>query len=328
VPTGLAAGIGKNLFNKKKGHGSAAGSAPLLHRMMKKALPSPLGWVDYGLLLMVAAGVYLLTRSMESFAYDWNWSVIPQYLWLPGSEGGSGQPGLLLRGLFTTIKLSLWTMLFATITGLVAGLMRCSKHLFLRLGGSSFVLLIRNIPPLVLIFIFYYFVSDLFLPQLGIDQFMRSTPETFRHLATVLFAPAEQINAFIAAVIVLTILEGSYITEIVRSGILSVSRDQWESSAALGMKRSQQLRYIILPQALPRMLPPLAGQFISTIKDSAIVSVISIQELTFQGMELMAATYLTLEIWITVTVLYLIMTLSCSRLTAIMESRIRERWQF
>jgi ABC-type amino acid transport system permease subunit len=97
----------------------------------------------------------------------------------------------------------------------------------------------------------------------------------------------------------LAVYEGAYITEIIRAGIQSIDKGQWEASSGLGFTRAQQLRYIIFPQALRRIMPPLAGQFISTIKDSAIVSVISIQELTFQGMELMAATFLTFEIWIT-----------------------------
>ena len=84
------------------------------------------------------------------------------------------------------------------------------------------------------------------------------------------------------------------------------------------------MRLIILPQAIQRILPPLAGQFISTIKDSAIVSVISIQELTFQGMELMSTTYFTFEIWITITVMYLMLTLSCSLGVAKLESAIRK----
>jgi polar amino acid transport system permease protein len=84
------------------------------------------------------------------------------------------------------------------------------------------------------------------------------------------------------------------------------------------------MRLIILPQAIQRILPPLAGQFISTIKDSAIVSVISIQELTFQGMELMSTTYFTFEIWITITVMYLILTLSCSLGVAKLESYVRK----
>ena len=104
----------------------------------------------------------------------------------------------------------------------------------------------------------------------------------------------------------MALYEGAYITEIVRAGIQSVERGQWEASYALGLSWWQQMRYVILPQAIQRIIPPLAGQFISTIKDSAIVSVISIQELTYQGMQLMAATYLTFEVWTTVALMYLV----------------------
>ncbi len=96
----------------------------------------------------------------------------------------------------------------------------------------------------------------------------------------------------------------------------------------MGMKRWQLLQQVILPQAFQRMIPPLAGQAISTIKDSAIVSVISIQELTFQGMELMAATYLTFEVWITVTLLYFILTYTCSRLAGRLEARLRQAYTY
>lgn len=110
----------------------------------------------------------------------------------------------------------------------------------------------------------------------------------------------------------LALFEGAYITEIVRAGVQSVERGQWEASQALGLSRWQNMRYIVLPQAIQRILPPLGGQFISTIKDSAIVSVISIQELTFQGMELISVTYLTFEVWITVALLYFLLTSALS----------------
>ena len=129
--------------------------------------------------------------------------------------------------------------------------------------------------------------------------------------------------AFLSAIITLAIFEGAYITEIIRAGIESVDKGQWEASYALGMNRYRQFRYIILPQATQRVLLPLAGQFISTIKDSAIVSVISIQELTFQGMELMSATYLTFEVWITITLMYLLLSLSLSLLIGRMDVYMR-----
>jgi polar amino acid transport system permease protein len=102
-----------------------------------------------------------------------------------------------------------------------------------------------------------------------------------------------------------------------------VEKGQWEAAYALGLTRTQTLRRVVLPQALRRILPPLAGQFISTVKDSAIVSVISIQDLTFQGLELMSSTYRTFEIWITVTALYLILTLSLSLGVSRLETRLR-----
>ena len=143
---------------------------------------------------------------------------------------------------------------------------------------------------------------------------VRKCSKETQSLIAILFAPPRMFSAFLSAVLTLALFEGAYITEIVRAGIESIEKGQWEAASGLGFNRHQMLRYIILPQAVRRILPPLAGQFISTIKDSAIVSVISIQELTFQGMELMAATHLTFEIWITITGLYLLLTLSCSML--------------
>jgi polar amino acid transport system permease protein len=217
-----------------------------------------------------------------------------------------------MEGFFTTIRLSVWSTLAALTIGLIMGFLRVSRRFFARLFAGIYVELIRNIPPLVLIFIFYYFISSQIMPLLGVDAFIRSRSESTQAVVGVLFASPRQLSTFLSALITLALFEGAYITEIVRSGIQSVDKGQWEASSALGFSRRQQMRHVILPQAARIALPPLAGQFISTIKDSAIVSVISIQELTFQGMELMAATYLTFEVWITVTLLYLMLTLTCS----------------
>jgi polar amino acid transport system permease protein len=219
---------------------------------------------------------------------------------------------VLVLGLLTTIRLSLWATVLATIIGTVMGLLRVSSNLFNRLIGGTYVEIVRNLPPLVLVFIFYFFIGDQILPALGTERLVSGISGSGRSLLGVLFAPPALLVPFLSALLTLALFEGAYITEIVRSGIQSIEAGQWEAAAALGFTKSQQMRHIILPQAVPRILPPLAGQFISTIKDSAIVSVISIQELTFQGMELMATTYFTFEIWITITGLYLMLTLSCS----------------
>ena len=263
-------------------------------------------------LLLLAAAIYTVYKIHIGFSYKWNWGAIPQYFLRYDADINTWVPNVLLQGFFTTIRLSIWATIFATLIGVAMGLFRVSRSLFRRLIGGTYVELIRNLPPLVIIFIFYFFVGDQILPLLGVEEFIRNSSQGTQTVFTVLFAPPTLFTAFLSALITLSIFEGAYITEIVRAGIQSIEKGQWEASSALGFSRWQQMRYVVLPQAVQRILPPLASQFISTIKDSAIVSVISIQELTFQAMELMAATYLTFEIWITITFMYLMLTLSCS----------------
>ena len=262
--------------------------------------------------ILTAGGVFIAYRIKAGLNYSWEWGAIPQYLFRFDSEAGRWVPNLLMEGLFTTIRLSFWGTILATIFGVFMGLFRTSSSLFKRLLGGTYVELTRNIPPLVLIFIFYFFLSSQIVPFLGVDEWIITRSDRTKAILTFLFAPPASFSTFLSALVTLAIFEGAYITEIVRAGIQSIEKGQWEASYALGLSRSQQVIHIVLPQAIRKILPPLAGQFISTIKDSAIVSVISIQELTFQGMELMASTYLTFEIWITITVLYLILALVLS----------------
>ena len=275
-------------------------------------------------LLLLSAVIYTVYKIHIGFSYKWNWGAIPQYFLRYDAEIKNWVPNILLQGFFTTIRLSIWATLFATLIGIVMGMFRVSRSLFKRLVGGTYVELIRNLPPLVLIFIFYFFVSDQILPVLGAEAFIRTADDKTQALLTFLFAAPPLFTAFISALITLSIFEGAYITEIIRAGIQSIEKGQWEAADSLGLSRWQRMRLIILPQAIQRILPPLAGQFISTIKDSAIVSVISIQELTFQGMELMSTTYFTFEIWITITAMYLILTLSCSLGVAKLESYVRK----
>mgnify|MGYP001221652688 CR=1 FL=1 len=274
------------------------------------------------LLGLVAFLAWLGYRVETGMNYHWQWQTIPQYLLRHDPETSRWVPNLLLQGLLTTIRLSFWSLLIALPLGLLIGLLRTSLHLFNRLVGGSFVSLLRNLPPLVLILIFYFFISDQLLPLLQIPRLLDGLPEASVRWVSASLAPPDQIEAFIAAVFTLALLESAYIGEIVRAGINSIDLGQWQVAQALGMRRWQLMRHIILPQALQRMIPPLAGQTISTIKDSAIVSVISIQELTFQGMELMAATYLTFEVWLTVTLLYFLLTYGCSFLAGRLEKQL------
>jgi polar amino acid transport system permease protein len=264
------------------------------------------------LLALLGALVYVVYQIKVKLNYNWQWGIIPQYLFRYDAESGKWVSNYLIHGLLTTLRLSFWGTLLATILGTVMGLLRVSKSLFYRMIARSYVELMRNLPPLVIIFIFYFFISDQIMPIIGLDDFLRSSSPGTQRLFTTLFSPPQFASAFISALFTLAIFEGAYITEIVRSGIESVEKGQWEASHTLGLSKYHTMRHIILPQAMQRLLPALAGQFISLIKDSAIVSVISIQELSYQGTQLMASTYLTIEIWITITALYLVMTLTFS----------------
>jgi polar amino acid transport system permease protein len=262
------------------------------------------------LILLLAA--YIAYRLTMKLNYKWNWSIIPQYLFFFDETEGRWKANVLIQGLLTTIRLTVWSTLLAIVFGFITGIMRTTPRLFNRLVGRSYVELIRNVPPLVLIFIFYFFVSDQIMPILGVEDFIRSRSPGTQKVLGFLCSPPDLFTAFISGVFTVAIFQGAYITEIVRAGIESIAKGQWEASYALGLSWRQQMTDIILPQALKRVLPPLANEFINTLKYSAIVSVISIQELTFQAMQVMAATYVTIEIWLTVTVIYLIMCMILS----------------
>jgi polar amino acid transport system permease protein len=272
-----------------------------------------LTYLDLALFGLFTCGcIWLAYRIDVKIDYKWNWSIIPQYLYRFDPVQAKWVPGLIMQGLLTTLRLSIWTTVLAMLFGTVMGVMRCSHRLFRRLLGWGYVELIRNIPIIVWIFVFFYFISDQIVPLIGLDALARSESEFVQAVVSFLAGSPARFPSFVSGLLALAIYEGAYITEIVRAGIQSIEKGQWEASAALGLSRWQQLRHVVFPQALKRILPPLAGQFISTIKDSSIVSVISIQELTFQGMELMAASFLTFEVWITVLILYLLLCLACS----------------
>jgi polar amino acid transport system permease protein len=280
---------------------------------------SILDWI--AIATVVGLVSYIGYRLFFSLNYKWNWGIIPTYMFRIDQETGRWTANVLFEGFLTTIKLSIWGMALATIMGVVMGLMRVAKRLVLRLIGLSYVELIRNTPPLVLVFIFYYFVSDQLLPLFGIEDFYRNaTPALQRNLAIFSTTP-QLITPFLSGVLTIGLFQGAYITEIVRAGIQSIDIGQWEAAIAQGLSKFQQMRHIILPQATRIMLPPLANEFINTIKYSSIVSIISIQELTFQGMQVMASTQATIEIWLTITVMYLFVCLSLSLLVSKLEHR-------
>lgn len=270
-------------------------------------------WLDLMLLpLILGVAAWMIYRVSVDLRYDWKWSAILDYVVRYDVDSERYVQGLLLQGLVTTLKLSIWSALLASILGLVMGLMKTSHQYFLKMLATSYVSLVRNIPSLVFIFIFYFFFSSQIISFFNLDFYIAGVSGNWEFFLRLFFCPPEQFPVFVSAILTLAIYEGAYMTEIVRGGIESIEKGQWEASDALGLSKFQRMRYIIFPQAFKRILPPMAGQLISIIKDSAIVSVISVQDLTFSGMELMASTYRIFEIWITITAMYFILTFACS----------------
>lgn len=276
--------------------------------------------LDAALLCAMGIGTILIP-CFHGAEHVWDWSTIKPYLFR-----ADGQPGLLLTGLGTTIRLTCWSIGFALIIGVLVGMARTSASLYARLMGTTFVELCRNTPPLVLVFLCYYFLMDQLLPGSAIQDVIRHAPPWILSMVEFTTGPVRQLDAFLGASITLGIYEGAYVAEIVRGGIQAVPNGQWDAGRALGFPRRQILRHVVLPQAARNMLPPLAGQTISTIKDSAIVSAISIQELTFQGMQIMATTYRPFEVWASVALLYFVLTATCSVVAGRLEERLRRMY--
>ena len=282
-----------------------------------------LNWIDFAVFAaVIAAIVYVWYRVDSVLAYRWDWTFVPHYLYRFDEEQQAWVANLLMQGLYTTIRLALWSIVLAAVIGVVFGVMRTSRRLFPRMVSRVYVELIRNIPPLVFIFIFYFFISSQIMPLLGIEEFIRgASPETLAWLE-VLFGPPKLISNVISGIICLAMFEGAYVTEIVRAGIQSIPRTQTEAGFSIGLSRLQLMRYVILPQAVQRVVPPLAGQFITLVKDSSIVSLISIQELTFLAVETAVSTNRMFEVWITVAGLYFCVCWSCALLFDWMERRM------
>ncbi|MBE1285227.1 MAG: ABC transporter permease subunit [Rhodobacteraceae bacterium] len=278
--------------------------------------------VDYLLFAsVIGLIVFASYRVNDVLVYHWNWSRVFGFIIRFDEETGSWVANLLMYGLATTLRLAVWGTIFATIIGILMGYWRTVDNLTLRIISRSYVELVRNIPPVVFIFIFYFFISSQLFPALGVDDIDRDGYIVNTWAFWILFGDPALLSNFLAGVLCLAMFEGAYVTEIVRAGIQAVPKGQWEAARAIGLSRTNVLKDVILPQALRKILPPMAGQFITLIKDSAIVSLISIQELTFLATEVAATTTKVFETWILVGAMYFVLCYSFALLFAWLERR-------
>jgi len=250
-------------------------------------------WIDVvKFLALVAVLTWVMYRGTGRLGYHWQWYRVPQYI--VEVSDGTLHPGPLIDGLLITFQVSAMGLILAFLFGLVTALLRLSDSLIGTTVARLYLEIVRNTPLLVQLFFLYFVIA----PVLGIGRFT-------------------------SAVLTLALFEGSYASEIFRSGITSIHRGQWEAAYSLGLGAYHTYRYVILPQAVRRMLPPLASQAISLVKDSALVSTIAVYDLTMRAQVIISETFLTFEIWFTVAAMYLAITVMLSFVVNVLENRLR-----
>jgi polar amino acid transport system permease protein len=197
--------------------------------------------------------------------YAWDFS----FLW--------SYRGLILTGLGVTIAYTIGTILLGFVVGLVTGLLRLSRNALITAPLVAYIEIFRCTPLLVEIVWFYYALPVI----LGVD-----------------------IPANAAATLVLSLYTGAFYAEIIRGGVNSIERGQWDAARAIGMRRGQVMRYVVLPQAIKRMIPPFMNQSVIQLKNTSLVSTIAVADLLSQGTIITAATYRPLEVYTMVAVIY------------------------
>ena len=218
------------------------------------------------------------------------------------------------NGIVLTLAITIVSFFFILIVGVLGGLGRVSHNKIISGAASLYVEVVRGIPVLVwLLWIWYA------LPQLRdaigtlVSSWAPTAGESILNL---------RLEPFTAAVIGFTVAYGAYMTEIFRAGIQSISRGQMEAARSLGMNYMQAMRYIILPQAVRVVLPPLGNEFVTLLKDSSLVSVLAVSDLTRRGREYVARSFLSFDTFTMVALIYLVLTLFFTRLFAMIERRL------
>ena len=201
-----------------------------------------------------------------------------------------------LSGLRVTLLLSLFSIVASTIFGSIICLISMSKVPPLKWMCTAYIEIIRGTPILLQLYFFVFLLP-------------RILPVNLSNLQAVMLS--------------MSLCAAAYVSELMRAGIQAVDKGQSEAARSLGLTGRQTMRYIVLPQAVKRIIPPLGNEFIAMLKDSSLVSVIGFEELTRSGQLVIAETYGTMEIWTCVAILYLVMTLTISQLVGWLEKRYR-----
>jgi polar amino acid transport system permease protein len=210
-------------------------------------------------------------------------------------------------GIQITIFVTVVSFVLVLIVGLLGGLARTARNRYLRGGISLYVEIIRGIPMLVQL-LFWYYALPIVIQGLG-EQLGVESLVNYRG------------DPVVVAIIGLTIGYGAYMTEVVRAGIQSVPKGQIEAARSLGLTYRMAMQHVVLPQALRTVLPAIGNEFTTLLKDSSLVSVVAVADLTRRGREFMSMTFIPLQTWAMVALLYLIMTLLSARVVSWLEKK-------
>jgi len=280
-------------------------------------------WPDYLILaVLVAFFAYIWLTIEGTLNYKWRWELIPGYIVGYHDDREEYFANILLQGLAATIRISIYAGILALVFGTALGVARCSGNLTIRMLARTYLELLRNIPPVVVVFIFFFFLSQQLIDALDLARWSRGIArQEDIWLWEFFFGDMRRFPSIVSGVIVLALFESAFVGEIVRAGIQSIPKGQWEAARSIGMSRFQELWYIVLPQAMKKVVPPLANQFISLIKDSSIISLISVQELTYKTVEMVASSRMIFEAWITTAGFYFVICFGLSQLFSRLERR-------
>lgn len=205
-------------------------------------------------------------------------------------------------GIFMTLKLTVASFLFILVVGMVMGVFRVSNIRILKGIASLYVEIVRGVPVLVWLLWIYFGLPVFFRDVLGFKD--------------------ARIAGFPAAVAAFTFAYGAYMTEIFRAGIQSIAKGQMEASRSLGMNYVQSMRYIILPQAVRVILPPVSNEFVTLLKDSSLVSILGLEDVTRRGREWVGRTFASFDTYLVVALVYLILTVFFTRVSSSIERRL------
>ncbi len=243
-------------------------------------------------ILVIIVLAWLISLSSSRLGYNWQWYRVPRFL--VRREGGRLVAGPLIEGLLFTFRIAGVSLGLSLILGLSTAIVRLSDSWMGRILTRIYLEVIRNTPLVVQVYLVYFVIG----PILGLERFT-------------------------SAVMALSLFEGAYMSEIFRSGIVSLHRGQWEAAYSLGLSPFDTYRDVILPQAIRRVLPPLTSEVISLIKNTSLVSLVSLSDLALQARVIAADTFLTFEIWFTTALIYLALTVPLSVAEHYLEKRFK-----